>query len=117
MRARLHVQRGRIGFFREGTHTLCDPATTTQLLPATLETLTAIEEALAAHPGHGITDVEVSENLAGTARAIHLELQSGSDAAQLTWLPAIAGVTGISAAAAGGFRSETLSGTPLVATR
>ncbi len=24
MRARLHVRNGRIGFFREGTHSLCD---------------------------------------------------------------------------------------------
>ena len=114
MRARLHVQKDRIGFFREGTHTLCDPATTMQLLPATLATLTGLEAALGAHPGHGITDVEVSENLAGTARAIYLELVPGTDPAQLTWLPAIDGVTGISAAAANGFRIETLSGTPFV---
>jgi 23S rRNA (uracil1939-C5)-methyltransferase len=114
MRARLHVQQGRIGFFREGTHTLCDPATTAQLLPATLATLTTLEAALAAHPGHGITDVELSENRAATARAVHLELKEGTDPAQLTWLPDIDGVTGISAAVATGFRTETLSGTPLV---
>ena len=28
MRARLHVQQGRFGFFREGTHDLCDAAAT-----------------------------------------------------------------------------------------
>ena len=114
MRARLHVQRDRIGFFRESSHTLCDPATTTQLLPATLATVHALETALAAHPGHGITDVEVSENLAGTARALHLDLAPAADTAQLTWLPAIDGVTGISAAAVNGFRTDTISGTPFV---
>src|SRR5688572_22303513 len=31
MRARLHVANGRIGFFREGMHSLCDAAPTRQL--------------------------------------------------------------------------------------
>ena len=31
MRARLHVRGGRVGFFREGTHDLCDAAATGQL--------------------------------------------------------------------------------------
>src|SRR5215208_2277932 len=31
MRARLHVQGGRAGFYREGTHQLCDAAVTRQL--------------------------------------------------------------------------------------
>src|SRR4051812_14898168 len=35
MRARLHVREGRIGFFREGTHDLCDATRTGQLLMAT----------------------------------------------------------------------------------
>src|SRR5262245_55586234 len=39
MRARLHVRGGRIGFFREGTHELCDARQTRQLLPATCDAL------------------------------------------------------------------------------
>ena len=39
MRARLHVRGSRAGFFREGTHDLCDARVTGQLLPATLETV------------------------------------------------------------------------------
>ena len=35
MRARLHVRGGRIGFFREGTHEICDARPTRQLLPET----------------------------------------------------------------------------------
>ncbi len=35
MRAWLHVQSGRLGFFREGTHQLCSVTTTKQLLPST----------------------------------------------------------------------------------
>ena len=37
MRARLHVRGSRLGFFREGTHDLCDARATRQLLPATLD--------------------------------------------------------------------------------
>src|SRR3990172_2682843 len=33
LRARLHVRDGRAGFFRAGTHVLCDAAATGQLLP------------------------------------------------------------------------------------
>ena len=43
MRARVHVRGGRWGFFREGTHTLCDARATRQLLPATCD---AVDEAL-----------------------------------------------------------------------
>ena len=35
MRARLHARGGRLGFFREGTHEICDAASTGQLLPST----------------------------------------------------------------------------------
>jgi len=37
MRARLHVRGSRVGFFREGTHDLCEARATRQLLPATLD--------------------------------------------------------------------------------
>ena len=37
MRSRLHLRRGRIGFFREGTHEMCDARATRQLLPDTCD--------------------------------------------------------------------------------
>ena len=46
MRARFHVRGRRLGFFREGTHGLCDPASTRQLLPATCEFVAALSDAL-----------------------------------------------------------------------
>lgn len=69
MRARLHVDLGRAGFYREGTHTLCDAAKTGQLSDASLA---AISEALVAleredlHP----TSIELTENIAGDQRAL-----------------------------------------------
>src|SRR5205823_11013281 len=46
MRARLHL-RGRLaGFFREGTHEICDARQTRQLLPATSDALDRLVAAL-----------------------------------------------------------------------
>ena len=48
MRARLHVKDGRFGFFREGTHELCDAGPTRQLLPATIDALQTLQPVVAA---------------------------------------------------------------------
>ena len=47
MRARLHVKDGAFGFFREGTHELCDAGPTRQLLPATIDALQRLQPVLA----------------------------------------------------------------------
>ena len=66
MRARLHVRGGRVGFFREGTHELCDAARTRQLLPAKLrsplERLVAL--GVPTHQRSRAGDLELSENVA-----------------------------------------------------
>ncbi|HEX4347270.1 MAG TPA: TRAM domain-containing protein [Vicinamibacterales bacterium] len=68
MRARLHVRAGRIGFFREGTHELCDPRASHQLLPGTIDALDHAARK-AEHDG----DVDVSENIPATERSIAFE--------------------------------------------
>ena len=50
MRARLHVQQGRIGFFREGSRQLCDPRATRQLLASTCDVIDALADAFRAPP-------------------------------------------------------------------
>jgi tRNA/tmRNA/rRNA uracil-C5-methylase (TrmA/RlmC/RlmD family) len=57
MRARLHVQDGRFGFFREGTHDLCDAAPTHQLLPETVDALRRLQALLKTTP---LTSCELS---------------------------------------------------------
>ncbi len=115
MRARLHRQRGRIGFFREGTHELCDAGPTRQLLPQTVEVLKCLELAIGHVPQAEVTAVEVSENCPATERAIHLELAPCADPSRVGALPVVAGVTGVSSGALHGHRSTVLSGSPLVA--
>jgi 23S rRNA (uracil1939-C5)-methyltransferase len=72
MRARLHVQGARIGFFREGSHQLCDARSTRQLLAATCDSLDRLAEALRSAHVTSVTDLELSENVAASERVIHL---------------------------------------------
>jgi tRNA/tmRNA/rRNA uracil-C5-methylase (TrmA/RlmC/RlmD family) len=94
VRARLHIRERRAGFFREGTHSLCDASATGQLLP---ETMTAVEGALAALDAR-LAECEafvVSENVDATERVIHVDARDGArldDLAGRVALPA--GLTG-----------------------
>jgi 23S rRNA (uracil1939-C5)-methyltransferase len=73
MRARLHAADGRIGFFREGTHQLCDPAVTGQLLPSTIAWLKDIETNIPAASAGSIRGLEISEDIPGERRAAWLD--------------------------------------------
>jgi 23S rRNA (uracil1939-C5)-methyltransferase len=72
MRARLHVHGGRAGFYREGTHQLCEAAVTRQLRVETIATSLEREAAGA------VLSITISENIAGDERAAHLELAPGA---------------------------------------
>lgn len=113
MRARLHVRDGRPGFFIEGTHQLCDAAATGQLLDPTVPAVAAVAAELVKRGFRGDADVDVSENIPGDQRAIHIEFEGDtwlrpSD----TWRP-LEGVTGLSCSRRGG-RDHLLSGEPVV---
>jgi 23S rRNA (uracil1939-C5)-methyltransferase len=74
MRARFHVHGARAGFYREGTHQLCDAAATKQVRP---ETVAAVERLAASldreAPGETVS-LTITENIAGDERAAHLEI-------------------------------------------
>ena len=97
MRARLHVQRGQIGFYREGTHSLCDAAATGQLLPATVDTLRALEPEIVGLPGIDGAAIELAENIPASERVVHVLLPRPALGPSMRALPAIAGLTGLSA--------------------
>ncbi len=73
MRARFHVHSGRAGFYREGTHQLCDARPTRQVLPATMDAVSRLTESIPQ-----ATSVSISENLPGTERAAFVELAPGA---------------------------------------
>lgn len=104
MRARLHVIGGRAGFFREGSHQLCDPAPTGQLLPETVAAVASALSALGANQGPAVSAVDVTENIAADQRAIHMELAPGQTVSgpQLAAVVAAAGLTGCTARTADG---------------
>jgi tRNA/tmRNA/rRNA uracil-C5-methylase (TrmA/RlmC/RlmD family) len=73
MRARLHVRQGRAGFYREGTHEICDAAATGQL---TAESVNAVDAALASLGSRRseAVAVELTENIQGDMRVAAIEL-------------------------------------------
>jgi 23S rRNA (uracil1939-C5)-methyltransferase len=74
LRARFHVRDSRIGFYREGTHELCDARSTGQILDASIGAVEAAVASLAAQGVH-VVAVELSENIASDERALHLALK------------------------------------------
>jgi 23S rRNA (uracil1939-C5)-methyltransferase len=88
MRSRLHVRGGRIGFFREGTHEMCDARATRQLLPDTCDIVDELTRRLHASVISG--ELEISENVAATDRVVHLE--SAAAIAREDWITATAGL-------------------------
>ena len=108
MRARLHVAAGRIGFYREGSHTLCAPAPTGQLLPETLEVLDQVEPVLAA--SNSVTGIELAENRDASERALHLDLARDADPSRLGSIAGLPGVTSLSLSHVQSPRVRVLSG-------
>ncbi|MGE0444169.1 MAG: class I SAM-dependent RNA methyltransferase [Vicinamibacterales bacterium] len=91
MRARLHARGGRLGFFREGTHDLCDAVATGQLLPQTGDWIARVEEVLARERLTGLAWLELAENVAGDQRACHFEVAEGERRGRYAPLADLAG--------------------------
>jgi 23S rRNA (uracil1939-C5)-methyltransferase len=112
MRARLHRRGSRLGFFREGTHDLCDPRATSQLLPASCDVLDRIGSALAGLPAEAVRAVDLSENVDASQRVIHVE-SSDSAAFSNDALSDLDGVSGVTVSGSPG-TVRALSGSPYV---
>lgn len=115
MRARFHVHAGRAGFYREGTHQLCEAGPTRQLGDAAVAAVTSLAAALEGDTPGGVGSIAITENVSGSERAAHLELAPGArfDAATLERHAAAAGLLGISARDLSGGRLVA-GGTPVV---
>ena len=114
MRARLHVHDGRLGFFREGSHALCDPSRTGQLLRETMTALRQLESSLRTAGQLAVTEVEVTENIAATQRAVHLILPPEADASRVGSMLSVSAIDGISCSQANTHHVLVLSGSPFV---
>jgi 23S rRNA (uracil1939-C5)-methyltransferase len=114
MRARLHVRDGRIGFFREGTHELCEAGATGQLLPATLDLLSAVSAGVGNRPLGAVRAIEVVENVPADQRVLHVEVDPDLPAADLRWLADLGGVTGLTWSPEHSRGAELVAGRPAV---
>ena len=113
MRARLHVRGDRLGFFREGTHELCDARATRQLLPATYEVLDRVVAGVRPPGIHAVREIEVSENVDASNRVVHLESATALDVRALDAIAAVDGLTGttLRCPSEAGSRVTTVAGT------
>ena len=93
MRARLHVRGSRFGFFREGTHDLCDTRATRQLLPATLDALERLMAAVRSIGADTVREIELSENAGAGERVVHLETSAPLDPRLIDKLVSVEGLT------------------------
>ncbi len=74
LRARLHVQGGRAGFFREGSHALCNPRPSGQMVEGLVELAEDTVRRLAPQAQRAVDAVVVTSTVAGDQQAVHLEL-------------------------------------------
>jgi 23S rRNA (uracil1939-C5)-methyltransferase len=116
MRARLHVRGSRAGFYREGTHELCDPRATRQLLPATCDVLDRLAASMRSLAIDSVRELEVAENVDASERAVALiesaplAARDPEKLARLARLAESEGITGIAS-------SSGSHGTPYVSDR
>ena len=98
MRARFHVVDGRAGFFREGTHVLCDARPTGQMLDGSID---AVEAAVASMTAQGVEvlGIEAAENIAADQRALHFAVRELPALSALDRVVVAAGLTGCTARA------------------
>jgi 23S rRNA (uracil1939-C5)-methyltransferase len=93
MRARLHRRGHRLGFFREGTHEVCDARRTRQLLPATCDTLDRLNAAITSLGIEDVREIELSENVDATERVAHLDTAQPLDPRVLENALSVEGLT------------------------
>jgi 23S rRNA (uracil1939-C5)-methyltransferase len=112
MRARLHVADGKVGFYREGTHSLCEAAQTKQLAESTNAWLATIAQEMPRSALTALAAIELSESIDGEQRACHLELHAGAEFS--TFRPLTRGLVGLSAARADRRGVEVLGGAAVI---
>ncbi len=115
MRARLHRRAGRIGFFREHTHEVCDARATGQLLASTCDVLDRLADALDRVGADMVREIEVSENVDASERVIHLDNHWSGEAALARGVFQPGSVTGLSATSSIPGVARVLFGSPYVA--
>jgi len=114
MRARLHLRGGRLGFFLEGTHEVCDAAVTRQLADEAAESILVLADRLAAGGLRADADIELAENRPGDQRALHVQVAQRGALGLWSAFEPVAGVTGLTWAPAHVGGERLVYGRPFV---
>lgn len=101
MRARLHVTRGRLGFYRERTKDVCDAARTGQLSEQAAGVIAGAAAAVAPL-ADAIQEIALAENTAADTRLLHVTLRGAASPSSLEPLARVDGVHGVAASEIGG---------------
>lgn len=114
MRARFHARGDRVGFYREGTHEICDARATGHLSEAAIAAVERVIAALA-DGGCRVDTVELAENIPADERVAHVTPVAGASLSGdlLAAAAAAAGFTGCTASVPDGARHT--AGIPVVA--
>ena len=113
MRARLQIAHGAVGFFREGSHAICDAVATGQLGEGASALVPRLADAVRGQAGDGVQALEISETVAGDARVLHIVGPAEPPIALADALH-VAGVRGVSWSVDEHARSKTMWGEPWV---
>lgn len=115
LRARLHVQGAHVGFFREGTHALCDAGPSGQLVPGLLELAEATLTHLRPELARSVEAVVVSQTIRGDQQVVHLELSRPLPRHGEVWVTSPPpNCSGVSAGLVSSRHPTTLAGFPWV---
>jgi 23S rRNA (uracil1939-C5)-methyltransferase len=108
MRSRFHVDGARFGFYREGTHTLCDAAATGQVSASALRAVASVVERLS-DAGARASAIELTESVEPGQRAVSVTLDGHRAAAEkaLARIATSDGLTGCAIRTADGARVES----------
>jgi 23S rRNA (uracil1939-C5)-methyltransferase len=114
MRARLHVGATGLGFLREGTHVVCDPAQTWQLLPETDRVVAELGRRLVRAKDRSVFYVDIAENIEANQRVLHIRLRHDRALETVAAWTAGCEFSGVAYSMRGKDTTHVVSGRPIV---
>ena len=117
MRARLHVGPPGLGFLREGTHSVCDPAQTGQLLPETDRVVAEVGRRLVRSKDRSVLYVDIAENIEADQRVLHIRLRHNRAPKIVAAWTAGCALSGVAQSTRGKNTAQVVSGRPVVSDR
>ena len=114
MRSRLHAGSSGLGFLRVGTHKLCNPARTGQLLPDTSRVISKIGRRLSRSKYKSVLHVDLAESVDGEMRVANFHLKKPYESTLINEWTTGCGLTGVTCSRPGSPKIKIVSGRPTI---